>query len=133
MIQIMKSFTFKHITADLYQGLPFTLIADRCMDPHSKRIFRLIIASRASYLTCLISSVTWRAKASAISTSKRILDCISDTIGGFDQSKICGQAYAGAAVMSSDRYTLLLWLCTHTLFQTTSVQLLHQLAMISVA
>ena len=48
-----------------------------------------------------LASVTWRANASAI--SQKILEPISDHLVGLDPSEIRGQAYDGAAVMSSNR------------------------------
>ena len=59
------------------------------------------------------------------SISKRILDCICEPLVGIDPSKICSQAYAGAAVMSSGIHCSFGSVHIHC-FQTASIQLLQE-------
>ena len=90
------------------QGLPFSIIADECTDPHTTTeilsvmlaVCRFNIAQEPRIKECLFSfSHLERTNASAI--SQKILD--SDPLVGLDPSKICEQAYDGAAVMTSNK------------------------------
>ena len=63
--------------------------------------------------------------------SKRILDCICEPLVGIDPSKICSQAYDGAAVLMSSGIHCSFGSVHIHCFRTASIQLLHQLAGIS--
>ncbi len=87
------------------KNLPFTVIADEVTDPHANQEI-ILVCLRFVDLTSpkephLINFVNLeRANASAICA--KILDSLSLPSVSLDQAKIRGQAYDGAAVMSSD-------------------------------
>ncbi len=91
------------------KNLPFTAIADEVTDPHANqeiisvclRFVDLTSPKEPHIKECLINFVNLeRANASAICA--KILDSLSLPSVSLDPVKIRGQAYDGAAVMSSD-------------------------------
>ena len=92
------------------QRLPFTIIADECTDSYSNqevlsdclRFVDLSSFKDPHIKECFIGFIHLdRTNASTI--SKKILECISESPLSLDSSLIRGQAYDGAAVMSSEK------------------------------
>ncbi|KAK3754906.1 hypothetical protein QZH41_003007 [Actinostola sp. cb2023] len=92
------------------KGLPFTIIADEGTDPHSNqeilavclRFVDLSSPQDPHIRECLINLMHLeRTNATMIST--KILESISDPSISLDPTNIRGQAYDGAAVMSSGK------------------------------
>ena len=92
------------------QRLPFTIIADECTDSYSNqevlsvclRFVDLSSFKDPHIKECFIGFIHLdRTNASTI--SKKILECITELPLSLDSSLIRGQAYDGAAVMSSEK------------------------------
>ena len=92
------------------QRLPFTIIADECTDSYSNqevlsvclRFVDLSSIKDPHIKECFIGFIhLHRTNASTI--SQKILECISEAPVSLDSSLIRGQAYDGAAVMSSEK------------------------------
>ena len=89
--------------------LPFTIIADETTDPHCiqeilsvcLRYVDLSSPCEPHIKECLISFIHLE-RANGLSISRKILEVISHPHISLDASKIRGQAYDGASVMSSD-------------------------------
>ena len=96
----------KHVREN---NLPFTVIADEVTDPHANqeilsvclRFVDMTSPKEPHIKECLVNFVHLeRANASVIST--KILESLSHPSLSLDPVNIRGQAYDGAAVMSSD-------------------------------
>ena len=100
----------ERLTAELRtKDLPFTIIADESTDPHSNQeilslCLRFVDQSSPNdphIKECLINFMHLERNATMI--SRKILESLSDPSISLDPSKIRGQAYDGASVMSSGK------------------------------
>ena len=90
--------------------LPFTVIADEVTDPHVNqeilsvclRFVDLNAPQSPTIKECLINLV-YLERANAPTIANKILESLSHPSVSLDPSKICGQAYDGAAVMASGK------------------------------
>ena len=96
----------KHLTHRIRENnLPYTVIADEATDAHANReilsvCLRYVDLSEPHIRECFLSFVHLeRATASAL--YEKIVSILSDPTLSLDLGKIRGQAYDGAAVMSS--------------------------------
>ena len=90
--------------------LPFTVIADEVTDPHANQeILSVCVRSvdlpspRDPHIRAWLFSLLYLERANASTICISILESLSDTSVSLDPSNIRGQAYDGAAVMSSSR------------------------------
>ena len=91
-------------------ALPYTVIADETTDAFLNqeiltlclRFVDLSLAPNPQIRECLLTFIHLQ-RANAVGISKKILEALTDPSISLDTSKICGQAYDGASVMSSDK------------------------------
>ena len=117
IIHIYANKVRENITSQIRQNdLPFTIIADETTDKFSNQeiltlcLRFLDLTSSASSSSspnpqikeCLVSFIHLD-RANAVGISKKILDALTHPSLSLNIHKICGQAYDGAAVMSSDK------------------------------
>ena len=100
----------ERLTAELRtKDLPFTIMANESTDPHSNQeilslCLRFVDQSSPNdphIKECLINFMHLERNATMI--SRKILESLSDPSISLDPSKIRGQAYDGASVMSSGK------------------------------
>ena len=100
----------ERVTKQLQENrLPFTIIADETTDPHSNReILSLclryvdISSPREPHIRECLISFLYLERANALAISKKILESLSHPSVSLDPSRIRGQAYDGASVMSGE-------------------------------
>ena len=118
IIHIYANKVRENITSQIRENdLPFTIIADETTDKFSNqeiltlclRFLDLTSSASASSSSsnpqikeCLVSFVHLE-RANAVGISKKILQVLTHPSLSLNIHKICGQAYDGAAVMSSDK------------------------------
>ena len=91
------------------QNLPFTIIADECTDSHSNqeilsvcvRFVNLSTPNHPHIKECLVDFIHLERATAAVIASK-ILESLTNVSLSLNPSNIRGQAYDGAAVMSSE-------------------------------
>ena len=111
LVHIYATKIKEKITGELRsQNLPFTIIADECTDRHSNQEILSVCLRFVSLLTskdpqikeCLVDFLHLeRATATAIAT--KLLESLTSVSLSLNPSNIRGQAYDGAAVMSSEK------------------------------
>ena len=111
LIHIYATQIKEKITGELRsQNLPFTIIADECTDRHSNQEILSVCLRFVSLLTpkdpqikeCLVDFLHLeRATATTIAT--KLLESLTSVSLSLNPSNIRGQAYDGAAVMSSEK------------------------------
>ena len=92
------------------QNLPFTIIADECTDSHSNqeilsvcvRFVNLSTPNDPHIKECLVDFIHLERATAAVIASK-ILESLTNASLSLNPSNIRGQAYDGAAVMSSEK------------------------------
>ena len=118
IIHIYANKVRENITSQIRENdLPFTIIADETTDKFSNQeiltlcLQYLDLTSSASASSsssnpqikeCLVSFVHLE-RANAVGISKKILEVLTHPSLSLNIHKICGQAYDGTAVMSSDK------------------------------
>ena len=110
VIHIYASKIREHITKPVKdKNLPYTIIADEVTDPHSNceivaicvRYVDLTTSKDPHIKECLINFLNLE-RANATSIYMKILESLSHPSVSLDPTRIRGQAYDGAAVMSSE-------------------------------
>ena len=110
IIHIYADCIRQSLTANLRDGqLPFAIIADEATDPHANQEvlsvclrFVDIQASGGPQIREFLLDFVDLERATAVTISKKILECLSKSPVSLNSINIRGQAYDGAAVMSSE-------------------------------
>ena len=110
IVHIYASKIKEKLTKPLRENaLPFTIIGDETTDSYANREI-LTVCLRFVDLSsptdphikeCLLSFL-YLQKATAVGISGKILEALADPHVSLDPSRICGQTYDGASVMSSE-------------------------------
>jgi hypothetical protein len=111
--QVIHTYACKireRLTKQLQENrLPFTIIADETTDPHSNQeILSLCLryvdlsSPREPHIRECLIAFLYLERANALGISKKILEALSHPSVSLDPSRIRGQAYDGASVMSGE-------------------------------
>lgn len=110
VVHIHASKIREKVTKSLREcNLPYTVIADETTDRYSNgeiltvclRFVDLSLPNHPHIKECLLSFIHLQ-RANAAGISRKLLKVITDPSVSLDPGKICGQAYDGASVMSSE-------------------------------